>query len=397
VTWPMVALGEVVSLRTGPFGSSLHKEDYVMGGIPLINPTHIRNGKLYPENSVSVGARKLHELRDFSLEVGDVVMARRGEMGRCAAVTMQEQGWLCGTGSIIVKPSKSIDSAFLQRYLSSPNVVRALEQDSVGTTMINLNQKILLSLSLPLPPLADQHRIAAILDRADALRAKRSEAVAKLDQLLQSVFLNMFGDPVINPKNWPKVALVNSTSKIGSGATPKGGDSAYHEEGISLIRSLNVHDGKFRYKNLAFIDDEQAKKLNGVIVESGDVLLNITGASVARVCRVPDDVLPARVNQHVAIIRCTSSMSPVFLECILATPSMKDVLLGVASAGATRDAITKKQIEELLIPIPPLSNQKVFSMSVEKITEQRQRALIALDRQNDLFTSLQKTAFSDGI
>ena len=100
-------------------------------------------------------------------------------------------------------------------------------------------------------------------------------------------------------KGWIKSSLREVATKIGSGATPLGSQAAYKSNGISLIRSLNVHDAGFRMKDLAFIDDHQAEQLENVIVEGGDVLLNITGASVARCCIVPDVVLPARVNQHV--------------------------------------------------------------------------------------------------
>ena len=107
--------------------------------------------------------------------------------------------------------------------------------------------------------------------------------------------------------------LGSLTTKIGSGATPKGGDSAYKKSGTPLIRSMNVRDGHFSEKGLAYIDDEQAGKLNNVIVREGDVLLNITGASVARVCRAPKYMDEARVNQHVSIIRVDGSLSPQFL------------------------------------------------------------------------------------
>lgn len=147
------------------------------------------------------------------------------------------------------------------------------------------------NLEIPLPPLPEQKRIAAILDVADALRAKRREAIAQLDVFLQSTFLEMFGDPVKNPKGWEIRALNEHTRKIGSGSTPRGGDSVYKTQGIRLIRSLNVRDGEFRYDDIAYIDEAQAKKLNNVIVEEKDVLLNITGASIARVCRPPSDIL----------------------------------------------------------------------------------------------------------
>ena len=145
--------------------------------------------------------------------------------------------------------------------------------------------------------------------------------------------------------------------KIGSGATPRGGKEAYIDSGISLIRSQNVLDFGFTYDGLAHINEQQAEKLNNVIVESGDVLLNITGDSVARVCMVEDEVLPARVNQHVAIVRANKEI--VLGSYILYFLQMsKPYLLQLAAGGATRNALTKGMIEDLEIEIPYIQEQK---------------------------------------
>ena len=153
---------------------------------------------------------------------------------------------------------------------------------------------------------------------------------------------------------WASVQLGTVTTKIGSGATPLGGELAYKSDGTALIRSLNVHDGLFKWKDLAFIDDTQAERLGNVVVEPNDVLLNITGASVARCCVVPEEALPARVNQHVAIIRpCAKRLLPQFLQYMLVSPDYKDRLLGVGeSAGSTRQALTKAQLQSLVVEFP---------------------------------------------
>ena len=146
-------------------------------------------------------------------------------------------------------------------------------------------------------------------------------------------------------------------SKIGSGATPRGGKEAYIDFGISLIRSQNVLDFAFSYDGLAHINEQQAEKLNNVVVESGDVLLNITGDSVARACMVEDAVLPARVNQHVAIIRANTD---IVLDSylLLFLQMSKPYLLQIAAGGATRNALTKGMIEELELEVPSISEQE---------------------------------------
>ena len=157
-------------------------------------------------------------------------------------------------------------------------------------------------------------------------------------------------------EEWKEYKLGEICTKIGSGATPKGGKEAYLGGDTSLIRSQNVLDFSFSWDGLAYIDDEQAAKLNGVIIESGDVLLNITGDSVARSCVVPESALPARVNQHVSIVRGDASM--VLNDYILYfLQYKKPYLLSLSQGGATRNALTKGMIEDLLIPLPPLSKQ----------------------------------------
>lgn len=163
--------------------------------------------------------------------------------------------------------------------------------------------------------------------------------------------------------------------KIGSGATPRGGKKAYCNEGISLIRSQNVLDFEFTYDGLAHINEKQAEKLSNVEVKPQDILLNITGDSVARACAVDARVLPARVNQHVAIIRpdedrVLSSYILFFLQMI------KPYLLQIAAGGATRNALTKSIIENLELEVPDVLLQKkivsIFDDIQEKIRKNRE-------------------------
>lgn len=150
-----------------------------------------------------------------------------------------------------------------------------------------------------------------------------------------------------------QVKLKDITIKVGSGATPFGGKNSYKTTGIALIRSLNVFDLKFSYEELAYINEEQAKKLNNVTIEPNDILLNITGASVARCCIVPPNLLPARVNQHVSIVRINNELAnPYFIQYLLVSPYYKQKLLSIAQGGATREALTKESIENFEIIIP---------------------------------------------
>ncbi|MGH8428603.1 MAG: restriction endonuclease subunit S [Gammaproteobacteria bacterium] len=153
---------------------------------------------------------------------------------------------------------------------------------------------------------------------------------------------------------WRVVRLGDHCAKIGSGATPRGGEAVYQERGVALIRSQNVYNGQFAMDGLAHLDEEHADQLNGVTVKSGDVLLNITGDSVARSCRVSEEVLPARVNQHVAIIRPKpAEFDSRFVGYYLISPFMQDTMLSLARSGGTRNALTKQMIERFEVPRPP--------------------------------------------
>lgn len=165
--------------------------------------------------------------------------------------------------------------------------------------------------------------------------------------------------------------LKDICSKIGSGATPKGGKDAYCAEGVSLIRSQNVLDFTFSYDGLAHINDQQAEKLSNVEVKAQDILLNITGDSVARVCAVDPRVLPARVNQHVAIIRPEENkvLSSYILYFLQLT---KPYLLQIAAGGATRNALTKGMIENLEIEVPDILSQKKIVTILDDIQEKIQ-------------------------
>lgn len=171
--------------------------------------------------------------------------------------------------------------------------------------------------------------------------------------------------------------LGDACTKIGSGATPRGGSEVYLPTGVSLIRSQNVHNDGFFREGLAFIGEKHANELSGVEVQAGDVLLNITGDSVARCCRAPESVLPARVNQHVAIIRPDPErLDPRYLHFYLVSPEKQNQMLSLAGGGATRNALTKGMIERFEVPAPAIDVQRAIAAvlgSLDDKIEQNRR------------------------
>jgi type I restriction enzyme S subunit len=150
--WKIEKLGDIAKIQIGPFGTQLHKEDYIEGGIPLINPTHIVGNGIRPSMNLTVSNDKYLELPEYHLTVGDIVMGRRGEMGRCAVITEKENGWVCGTGSLYIRPAKTgVFSDYLDRLISGNSIKAWLESESQGATLPNLNKTIVGNIRVPVP------------------------------------------------------------------------------------------------------------------------------------------------------------------------------------------------------------------------------------------------------
>lgn len=204
--------------------------------------------------------------------------------------------------------------------------------------------------------------------------------------------LAFLGPPL--PKAWRIGFIADVTSKVGSGSTPRGGAAVYVESGTSFIRSQNVYDHEFRTDGLAHISDDAAYQLRGVTVEPSDVLLNITGDSILRTCVVPPSVLPARVSQHVAIIRSNGQVAPGFLQKWLSFPVMKDFMLG-HSSGGTRKAVTKGHILSFPIPLPPLAEQRGITATLEALDDKIECNRRTIDLASQLLDALSKSAATD--
>jgi type I restriction enzyme S subunit len=187
--WPVAPLrSQTDVLQTGPFGTQLHKEDYIEGGIPLVNPTHITNGKIVPDRRLTVSEKKYKHLTSYQMQDGDVVMGRRGEMGRCAPVTEESDGWLCGTGSIYIRPTEGkLSNLFLSALLSSPPMRRKLESVAQGVTMPNLNTDIVGSLEIIVPPYAEQLRYENALDAIAKISDYQSNTLERYAALSSSL------------------------------------------------------------------------------------------------------------------------------------------------------------------------------------------------------------------
>ena len=174
--WPLAPLASLAEIKIGPFGSLLHKEDYVHGGHALVNPSHIIDGQIVTDNDLTVSEAKYAEMGAYHLRRGDIVLGRRGEMGRCAVV--YNDGLLCGTGSLIIRPAAEMLPYFLQKIISYPTFKESIEDMAVGVTMMNLNVPIVSNFMIPLLPLEEQSAYLRFVEQTDKSKYSAETEVA---------------------------------------------------------------------------------------------------------------------------------------------------------------------------------------------------------------------------
>lgn len=329
-------------------------------------------------------------MASFQNAVPYVAVVKDGAgVGRASACEANTS--VLGTMQALI-PSEGIDRDYLLHLVRSLH----LGDGFSGSTIPHIYFKDYGKLPVRLHSPAEQKRIVDIFASIERQIKVSKQQLDQLDSLVKSRFIEMFGDPVEENRR-ARITLASLCTKLGSGATPRGGKAAYKTSGIPLIRSMNVHNGYFESKDLAYIDEIQAKKLDNVTLHKGDVLLNITGASVARSCLLPDYLAGGRVNQHVSIVRCDPNrMLPRVLNSIFTSDSYQRFLLEHSRmAGATREAITKDDLETMTVPLPPLSLQYKFAAFVAQVDKSRFVAQQQIEKLQMLYDSLAQEYFGD--
>lgn len=193
----LVPLENLVDLiKIGPFGSSLHESDYIENGIPLVNPKHIVQQRIVPQSKISISDEKAEELSSYKLKENDIVLGRRGEMGRCAPISNREENWICGTGSMIIRLKKEYDAKLYSLILGSQATVTYLENSAVGSTLKNLNEKIVRKIPVPQFSNEEQHEIVRLIDELLAHERKAQQAteqaLASIDLMKKSILARAF-------------------------------------------------------------------------------------------------------------------------------------------------------------------------------------------------------------
>ena len=269
------------------------------------------------------------------------------------------------------KDENVLNSEYLMMWFRRPEFDRYARFKSHGSAHEFFEWEQMTEVELPIPHPHKQREIVKEYNTIQNRINLNQQLIQKLEETAQAIYREWFveGVDLENlPEGWRFNKLKNLCIKIGSGSTPTGGKESYSDTGISLIRSTNVFDYKFSFDDLAFINSEQADKLKNVEVKENDILFNITGVSVARCCMVPENILPARVNQHVMIIRPDGNLNISFYLLLnLCSTDSKNTLLGISQSGSTREAITKSEIEEFEIVVPDSEKLKRFETHMQRI------------------------------
>jgi type I restriction enzyme S subunit len=345
-----------------------------------ITQAHQKPGS-YPVISSS-GITSYHD--EFKVHGPGVVIGRKGTLGSIHFTSVDY--WPHDT-TLWSKDFKGNDPRFVYYFLHTIDFKRF----DVGNSNPTLNRNHIHDLPVRIPLPLVQEKVAAVLSAYDDLIENNRRRMALLEESARLLYSEWFvrlrfpgheHTRIVDglPEGWRRMPLGEITTKIGSGATPRGGEASYFSEGIPLIRSLNVYDDRFDDEGLAFIGEGQAAALANVTVESRDILLNITGASVARCCMAPERYLPARVNQHVMIIRVDAAeASPFVVHAAINSDERKRQLLSYAQKGSTREALTKEMMAAFEITLPSSTLMQQFGESAA--TSFLQRENLALQNQ----------------
>lgn len=368
--WPMVKLGDICEPKQWP---TLAKSNAQTGDVPVYGangrigwtkaPTHTRP-------TILVGCR-----------------------GSCGTVHLLPAGGYANGNAMALDflNESKVDIMYLKRFLE----FRGFQDVITGSSQPQIIRSNIVRVKAPLPPLDEQKRIAAILDKADALRRKRRQAIALLEGLTQSIFLEIFGDPRENPKNFPLMTVESLSIKYSDG--PFGSNltsSDYTESGVRVIRLQNIGDGQFENEDAAFISEGHFTALHRHECLPGDVLIGTLGDPNLRACVQPEWLKRALNKADCVQLRPNTSIANAHYISALLNNSSVRRLASKLVLGQTRGRISMGRLRELKLPIGPLSRQARFSETCGKLEAEKSLLYLQASHLDALFSSLQHRAFN---
>ena len=398
--WKLLALNEICDLQNG---YAFKSNDY----INISNTLNCRMSNIRPDGFFDIEHNQkflpdsyIEKYKQYLLKDGDVIIAMTDMateakiLGVPTIVKTQGKNLLLNqrVGKLIIKKPELINFPYLKYVLNREQVKKYFLKFAGGGLQINLGKEDILSVEIPLPPIAEQKRIAEILDRTQSLISKRKEAIAKLDTLTQSIFLEMFGDPVTNPKGWDIGNLLDIADFL-TGYPFKSADYTDKGKTIKLCRGANVLPNRIDWSDLASWSVLKMNDLSEFALADGDVVIAMDRPWISegfKIAQIHSTDLPALLVQRVARLRGKNSVSNSFIFQIL---RFSIFARHCKPTETTIPHISPKDIKTFGFPIPSLPLQKEFAQRVEAVEKLKARHRASLSQLQALFASLQHRAF----
>lgn len=298
----MTQLKTIADIQTGPFGSQLHKEDYVETGTPIVTVEHLGNRVFTEQNLPRVSDSDKARLIKYTLSTGDIVFSRVGSVDRCSYVDKSHDGWMFSGRCLRVRPTELVDSLYLYYYFCLEETKQFVRNIAVGATMPSINTKLLGEVEIALPDLNNQKRIAAVLSSLDDKIENNQKLNDNLQRQLRTIFKAEFTDNSELEK-MTQIPLSELCHVVTKGTTPTTLGKPFVESGIIFIKAESIlADHSLDKSKFAFIDEETNALLKRSVIHAGDIVFTIAG-TLGRFALIDDNALPANTNQAVAIIR----------------------------------------------------------------------------------------------
>lgn len=383
-SWDELPLGELCDIAIGRTPPRSERS-YWGTGSPWLSIADMNDGRYISGTKEQVTEDAAAGPAGRLVEAGTLVLSFKLSVGK-VAVTQVPMYTNEAIASLPIRDVSRADKGFLYWVLRCANLLRDADDAAMGK---NLNKKKLAGFPVPLPPLVEQRRIAAVLDQVDDLRAKRRESIALLDDLAQSVFLQKF----CTNAGVSHARLGDHLTFITSGG--RGWAKYYANTGSRFIRSLDVRMNEILAVQPTFVQAPSNAEARRTRVREGDVLLTITGSLIGRVAPVPPELDGSYISQHVAILRTdANALRPDFLSYFMSLPTGGQQQIAQMQYGQTKPGLNFKQISEFHVPLPDLSEQDEFIECAQRISQLRKQHLAHLAALDELFTSLQQRAFN---
>lgn len=384
--WPTVALDSLCEINVGRTPSRYESAYWEDGIYPWVSISDMSRSKRIAVTKESFSEKARTECNMKPVQPGTVLLSFKLSIGK-VSIADRKLYTNEAIAALPVLDSKRLDPIYLAHALEAVDFSGTGNRAVMGAT---LNKAALKKLRIPLPPLDEQKRIAAILDQADELRRKRQHAIDRLNQLGQAIFHEMFGATADSPDK--AIELSGLLTFVTSGG--RGWSKYYAEAGTRFIRSFDVQMNTISSDDIAFVDAPNNAEARRTAIQTGDVLLTITGSKIGRVAPIPADFGPAFVSQHVAILRADQSrILPEFLSYYLSLPNGGQLQIAKNQYGQTKPGLNFDQIGRFLVPDVSISQQRAFVDAVAQVDDISSKADAAFMRDETLFQSLQHRAF----